>query len=507
MNCFDPLFAKKEISIRFVSVTICLLFLLVGSTAVAQTYTESTIAILPPVTTSSLAFADLDGDLDHDLVIAGIDTTLNPITKLFLNNGNGAFTEASAFFNSVDEAEVAFADLDNDNDQDLIITGETAGTLITTIFLNDGLGNFQEKFNPSLVGTDAGGIAIADIDGDGDLDLYIAGFSGFNVKSGNLYTNDGTGTFTEVTGTGIDVLGSAAAFADIDGDNDQDLLITGTTGTTLNNVSTKLYRNDGQGSFTSDTNSNLIGSSSGAIAFMDMDGDADLDLFIVGYASGAIPTSTLYTNDGTGLFTQVAGTPFTGVAIGDIAIDDADDDGDIDILITGNAFPTAVTELYLNDGNGGFSLLSGTPFSGAVVSSVALRDVDGDFDKDVIVSGLLPGAGPGGFLTKVYLKDGVGSNVNVKETLEKEAGHLSIFPNPSNRGRITIGWSGSEEKVNGFTIFDVSGRTLIASQTPRILQGNRITVDTASLKQGTYLVEVYHDGTVSYGRFVVANSN
>ncbi|MGD1845954.1 MAG: FG-GAP-like repeat-containing protein [Salibacteraceae bacterium] len=155
MNCFDPLFAKKEISIRFVSVTICLLFLLVGSTAVAQTYTESTIAILPPVTTSSLAFADLDGDLDHDLVIAGIDTTLNPITKLFLNNGNGAFTEASAFFNSVDEAEVAFADLDNDNDQDLIITGETAGTLITTIFLNDGLGNFQEKFNPSLVGSDA----------------------------------------------------------------------------------------------------------------------------------------------------------------------------------------------------------------------------------------------------------------------------------------------------------------------------------------------------------------
>ncbi|MGD1845953.1 MAG: FG-GAP-like repeat-containing protein [Salibacteraceae bacterium] len=350
-------------------------------------------------------------------------------------------------------------------------------------------------------------MAIADIDGDGDLDLYIAGFSGFNVKSGNLYTNDGTGTFTEVTGTGIDVLGSAAAFADIDGDNDQDLLITGTTGTTLNNVSTKLYRNDGEGCFSSDTNSNLIGSSSGAIAFMDMDGDADLDLFIVGYASGAIPTSTLYTNDGTGLFTQVAGTPFTGVAIGDIAIDDADDDGDIDILITGNAFPTAVTELYLNDGNGGFSLLSGTPFSGAVVSSVALRDVDGDFDKDVIVSGLLPGAGPGGFLTKVYLKDGVGSNVNVKETLEKEAGHLSIFPNPSNRGRITIGWSGSEEKVNGFTIFDVSGRTLIASQTPRILQGNRITIDTCSLKQGTYLIEVYHDGTVSYGRFVVANSN
>jgi predicted nucleotidyltransferase len=152
-----------------------------------------------------------------------------------------------------------------------------------------------------------------------------------------LYINDGTGSFTEMTGTPFeDVSYGSIAFADVDGDDDKDLLITGST-VGLGRIS-KLYTNDGTGSFTEMTGTPFEGVRDSSIAFADVDGDNDQDVLITGYTSPLRRISKLYTNDGTGSFTEMTGTPFEGVDNSSIAFADVDGDNDKDVLITGTGF-------------------------------------------------------------------------------------------------------------------------------------------------------------------------
>jgi len=92
-------------------------------------------------------------------------------------------------------------------------------------------------------------IEFADVDNDEDLDLFISGFTDDEKSFAKLYHNDGLGNFTESVNTPFEPGGACSSkFADIDNDGDPDLLITG--GTSSSNIFTKLYTNDGAGNFT-----------------------------------------------------------------------------------------------------------------------------------------------------------------------------------------------------------------------------------------------------------------
>ncbi len=123
------------------------------------------------------------------------------------------------------------------------------------------------------------GVAIADVDGDGRADVFLASVE----RPAALYHNDGGMKFTDVTAaSGIDTRGLAsigAAFADVDGDGDADLLV-GTLGGPL-----KLYLNDGTGHFTDATASSGLagGFAATTLTLADVDGDGDLDLYVATY--------------------------------------------------------------------------------------------------------------------------------------------------------------------------------------------------------------------------------
>ena len=120
------------------------------------------------------------------------------------------------------------------------------------------------------------GIAVADVDGDGLYDIYFV-----NQVGGNeLWKNAGGGRFTNITNdAGVGVPGRisvAASFADIDNDGDQDLFVTTVRGGNL------LFENDGRGHFTDiskDAGLDLVAHSSGAV-FFDYDGDGLVDLLV-----------------------------------------------------------------------------------------------------------------------------------------------------------------------------------------------------------------------------------
>ena len=120
-------------------------------------------------------------------------------------------------------------------------------------------------------------VAAADVDGDGRTDLYFVNQAGPNA----LYRNLGDGRFEDITATAGVAVGDracvGASFADIDGDGDPDLYVTSVRAGNL------LFRNDGDGRFTDITAAAGVGGSgqhaSGAV-FFDADGDGDLDLFV-----------------------------------------------------------------------------------------------------------------------------------------------------------------------------------------------------------------------------------
>ena len=169
--------------------------------------------------------------------------------------------------------------------------------------------------------------ALADVDGDGDLDLFV----GFNGAPNRLYRNDG-GTFVDVAAASGVADGRptrAAAFGDWDADGDADLLVGFAPGA---GPVLQLYRNDG-GRFTDATTVAGLSMDSGAVrqpVWVDMDSDGDLDLFVA-FRDRA---NALYRNEG-GRLRDVAaevGLADTRRSVGAVWAD-LDADGDLDVIV------------------------------------------------------------------------------------------------------------------------------------------------------------------------------
>jgi enediyne biosynthesis protein E4 len=122
---------------------------------------------------SGVAAGDVDGDGWVDLYFCGLDSD----NRLYRNLGDGSFEDITAAagvgWPGRDATGAAFADLDGDGDLDLVVNSIGAGT---GIFLNDGQGRFTETGQGWNIGRGGTSMALADLDGDGDLDLYVANY-------------------------------------------------------------------------------------------------------------------------------------------------------------------------------------------------------------------------------------------------------------------------------------------------------------------------------------------
>jgi len=232
----------------------------------------------------SAAFADVDGDGDSDVLITG-EVNAKRIAELYINDGEGIFSrKVGTPFEGVHRSSIAFADVDGDDDQDVLITGNTNFIIsgkIAHLYINDGLGGFTLK--RFFEGVDFGSIAFADVNGDDDPDVLITGEDRNGNSIAHLYINDGSGGFTLQAGTPFErVRRSSIAFADVDGDGDPDVLITGDAKGRGRSIA-KLYLNNGSGTFTEKTaGMPFDGVESGSVAFADVDGDGDHDVLITG---------------------------------------------------------------------------------------------------------------------------------------------------------------------------------------------------------------------------------
>ncbi|MEK7262925.1 MAG: FG-GAP-like repeat-containing protein [Bacteroidota bacterium] len=194
-------------------------------------------------------------------------------------------------------------------------------------------------------------------------------------------------TFTGTSSTITAVGSSSAIWGDYDNDNDLDVAIIGSTGS---NRASKIYRNDGGSPVVFTVASNLTGLSSGTAVWSDYDNDGDLDILISGYGgAAALYVTKLYRNNNNS-FEEVS-TSISGMSNSSAAFGDFDNDGDFDLLIAGATADSSVTKIYTNAG-GVFSD-AGISLVGASKSSVTIADYDNDGDMDFVVSGLSTSVG------------------------------------------------------------------------------------------------------------------
>ncbi len=333
-----------------------------------------------------VAVGDYNNDGFEDLYVVGVHEN-----TLYRNNGDGTFTDVtqaagvsgtSPQGRQLWSVAAAWLDYDNDGHLDLIVSNycdwtpgddPICGGLNSTdrtychpdmyraepvlLYHNNGDGTFTELSAKEAMGRLLGkgmGIAIADYDGDGLVDIFVANDNDRNLLIRNL----GAGKLKEIgmpagvayNGDGRQISGMGADFRDFDGDGWPDILMTGLRGETF-----ELFRNNGKGGFEdASANSGLLNLSrpwnGWGCGFVDLDNDGWLDVFV---ACGGLDTNEPQPNrvlhNAAGHFTDVSTDAGADFAVSrlhrGVAFADFDNDGRIDAAVTSLNQPI---ELWMN---------------------------------------------------------------------------------------------------------------------------------------------------------------
>lgn len=241
--------------------------------------------------------------------------------------------------------------------------------------------NSYEEEPSELLSLINGSILWGDVDGDGDLDVLLTGQVDIESDPQTLlYLNEGTGTFTASSDAFVGVINSKAFWFDLNNDGQLDLIYTGQS---KNGALTKVYIKE-EGAF-QDSGLELPALGDGLVSPIDFDLDGDLDILVAGDAGVGLQT-ILIENLGNGAYNPTS-IALEGLTKAAASWGDLNNDGRPDLLISGlNTANEIVTNVYTNDSNNKFTLLD-TNIRGVMNGTVGWSDFDLDGDRDILVSG------------------------------------------------------------------------------------------------------------------------
>jgi hypothetical protein len=347
--------------------------------------------------TAAVALGDLDGDGDLDVVF-GNGRHFAETNWVYSNDGFGGLYAKRAAGTLADPTYgVALGDLDGDGVLDVVVANDMG--VPSLVYRNDGKGNFLRMAAlgsfPQWAEHARRAVALGDLDGDGDLDIVLVG-----VGQNHVYLNEARGTRWSERPLGAaqggDARATGVAIGDLDGDGDLDVVVPGRS-----KAASFVYLNDGRAGF---AESRVFGSDADdmtGVALGDLDDDGDLDIVAVSWDQ----SHAVHENDGRGMFVLKATFGRGQEQTWSVALADMDLDGDLDVVVgnanigywhedlTGNGAPDrfgnerrdAPSRIYLNDGSG--TLAPGPTFGTGTDDTrpIALGDMDEDGDIDIVI--------------------------------------------------------------------------------------------------------------------------
>jgi FG-GAP-like repeat len=365
---------------------------------------------------SSVAIGDLNGDGKPDLAVANdcnfpYDCTSGSVGILF-GNGNGTFSLNAVYSSGgQDASSIALGDLNGDGKLDLVVATAcnsencTIGTV--SVLLNDGNGAFQPAVSYNTGQQEADSVAVADVNGDGRLDLIVGNECGNqNCVTGtvSVLLGMGNGTFQAAVsygsgGTGI----VAVTVADLDADGSPDVVVVNPCDSDADclNGTVGVLAGNGDGTFRAAVSygSAAFGANSIAVADVNMDGTPDLlvtnGCYENGCAAGAV---SVLPGRGNGTFKAAPNNESGGQDANAIAAADLNMDGRLDLVVVSACLsepscPSGAVGVSLGDGHGKFSNAVTYGSGGLDPHSVAIADVNGDGRPDLVVANVYAGSG------------------------------------------------------------------------------------------------------------------
>jgi len=357
-----------------------------------------------------IAMGDFDHDGTEDLYLGTYLPDQQEYGHFMLKSEMGRFkdvTKGLGFKHKGEESQAIFTDFDNDGWFDLLVTSQGEPILYKSVsegkFEDVSKSAFSEKVE------NATHSLFFDMDHEGDLDLFMA-TSGKN----ELFRNNADGTFTRYSESSALAENPAgckdACFGDFDDDGDIDLIVVN------RDLTCELFSNIREGKFRNVTSESGLQAVHGTtmIASGDYNNDGFLDLFLAGSETGSF---SWFKNNGKGVFEREKGEEAVGSMEGFTALDaeffDFDNDGFLDLFITGDPGKdhTSGGILLHNDGTGGFEDVSHIlpdGFEGG--RQIALDDYNEDGDLDIFLAGLHGGV-------RLLRNDGGNANHHLKVRL------------------------------------------------------------------------------------------
>ncbi len=356
----------------------------------------------------SVVLGDVDGDGDLDAFVANSDFDLGEPNRVWLNEGNGQYVDSGQSLGNSLSFRVDLGDLDGDGDLDAFVANTGFENNSNRIWINNGSGKFSDS-GQRLGVNRSESIILGDVDSDGDLDAFVGNRGGPN----RLWLNAGNAQFSESSQTFNFNDALIVAFGDVDGDGDLDAI-------EINNFNINhILLNDGFGQFSESVNT--LGEDAISLVLGDVDGDGDLDAFVSNHVG-----NLLWLNDGNGKFEdsgQILGSDRSlSVALGDV-----DGDGDLDAFV-GNINNS--NRVWLNSGSGQFTD-SGMRLGDGYSASVSLGDIDGDGDIDAFVGSfranrIWQNITPPKFLSTLTAETLAGVNFSFAPEIEINGGTLTL---------------------------------------------------------------------------------
>lgn len=341
--------------------------------------------------TMSVTTGDIDNDGDRDIFVTTWEMYNGPLTPLgrnllFLNDGDGTFSEIGLQAGLTEETfseGAMFLDYNTDGFLDIFVfnhienvafTQDSTGTL--NGYAHDCFPNYLYRNNGDLTFTEMSeelqvtgnnGCTIAgvssDFDMDGDVDIYVANDFGYWLEANVLYENDGLGNFTDISaesGADVQAFGMGIAAGDFDQDLDFDYYTTSIGRNILIENKDGIFEDITEAAGVENAEVEGEGNTTGwGTAFLDVDNDGLLDLYVANGRMSAIAAwatamqdpDKLYLNNGDKTFTDVSEA--AGVADTDynrgMAYSDFDHDGDLDIFVVSLEELEFHSKFYLNE--------------------------------------------------------------------------------------------------------------------------------------------------------------